>query len=70
MRNGSGKKMKKFLTGAVCGAAIAAASVVLLPVAAIKIAAHLSKPRGRQDRIVNRMRFPCLPTDGWPSRMK
>ena len=37
--------MKKFLTGVVCGAAIAAASVVLLPVAAIKIAAQLSKPR-------------------------
>jgi len=39
--------MKKFLTGVVCMAAIAAASVVLLPVAAVKIAARLSKPRDK-----------------------
>jgi hypothetical protein len=39
--------MKKFLTGVVCVAAIAAASVVLLPVAAVKIAARLSKPRDK-----------------------
>ena len=39
--------MKKILTGAVCAAAIAAAAVVLLPVAAVKIAVGLSKPRDR-----------------------
>ncbi|OPY12793.1 MAG: hypothetical protein A4E69_02008 [Syntrophus sp. PtaB.Bin138] len=37
--------MKKFLTGAVCAAAIAAAAVVLLPVAAVRIAVRLSRPR-------------------------
>jgi hypothetical protein len=37
--------MKKFLTGVVCLAAIAAASIVLLPAAAVKIAVRLSKPR-------------------------
>lgn len=39
--------MKKFLTGAVCGAAIAAAAVVLLPVAAVKVAVQLSRTRDR-----------------------
>ena len=39
--------MKKFLTGVVCLAAIAAASIVLLPVAAVKIAVRLSKPRDK-----------------------
>ena len=39
--------MKKFLTGVACVAAIAAASIVLLPVAAVKIAARLSKPRDK-----------------------
>jgi hypothetical protein len=45
--------MKKFLTGVVCLAAIAAASIVLLPVAAVKIATRLSKPRGKagEDRL-------------------
>jgi hypothetical protein len=42
--------MKKFLTGIVCVAAIAAASVILLPVAAVKIAARLSKPRDKAKR--------------------
>jgi hypothetical protein len=44
--------MKKLLTGGVCAAAIAAAAVVLLPVAAVKIALRLSKPRdpARADR--------------------
>jgi len=44
--------MKKILTGVVCLAAIVAASVVLLPVAAVKIAVRLSKPRdkARADR--------------------
>jgi|GEM_PF-2265644 len=40
--------MKKLLTGVVCAAAIAAAAVVLLPVAAVKIAVRLSKPRDLQ----------------------
>lgn len=39
--------MKKILTGVVCAAAIAAAAVVLLPVAAVKIAVGLSKPRDK-----------------------
>jgi hypothetical protein len=39
--------MKKFLTGVVCLAAIAAASIVLLPAAAVKIAVRLSKPRDK-----------------------
>jgi len=39
--------MKKLLTGVVCAAAIAAAAVVLLPVAAVRIAAGLSKPRDK-----------------------
>jgi hypothetical protein len=39
--------MKKFLTGVVCLAAIVATSVVLLPVAAVKIAVRLSKPRDK-----------------------
>jgi hypothetical protein len=42
--------MKKFLTGVVCVAAIAAASVILLPVAAVNIAARLSKPRDKAKR--------------------
>lgn len=37
--------MKKALTGIVCLAAIVAAGVVLLPVAAVKLAVRLSKPR-------------------------
>jgi len=41
--------MKKLLTGAVCAAAIAAAAVVLLPIAAVKIAVGLSKPRDRSE---------------------
>ena len=36
--------MKKFLTGVVCGAAIAAATAVILPLAAVRVAARLSKP--------------------------
>jgi hypothetical protein len=39
--------MKKVLTGVVCAAAIAAAAVVLLPVAAVRIAVGLSKPRDK-----------------------
>ena len=37
--------MKKTFTGIICLAAILAASVVLLPVTAAKIAVRLSKPR-------------------------
>lgn len=37
--------MKKALTGIVCLAAIVAAGFVLLPVAAVKLAVRLSKPR-------------------------
>lgn len=40
--------MKKLLTGVVCAAAIVAAAVVLLPVAAVRIAVRLSKPRDLQ----------------------
>jgi hypothetical protein len=40
-----GRYMKKALTGIVCLAAIVAAGVVLLPVAAVKLAVRLSKPR-------------------------
>jgi len=39
--------MKKFFTGMICLAAIVATSVVLLPVAAVKIAVGLSKPRDK-----------------------
>ena len=39
--------MKKILAGVACAAAIAAAAVVLLPVAAVRVAAGLSMPRGR-----------------------
>ncbi|HNU84876.1 MAG: hypothetical protein QM256_09745 [Pseudomonadota bacterium] len=39
--------MKKILAGVACAAAIAAAAVVLLPVAAVRVAAGLSRPRGR-----------------------
>ena len=45
-----GKKMKKFFTGIVCGAAILATAVVFLPVAAVKIAKLLSKPQDRSKR--------------------
>ncbi len=37
--------MKKLITGAVCAATIATVAVVLLPVAAVRIAVRLSKPR-------------------------
>lgn len=53
--------MKKVLTGAVCAAAIAAAAVVLLPVAAVKIAVGLSKPRDRAK--VTKPRASREPTD-------
>jgi hypothetical protein len=44
--------MKKLITGAVCAATIAAAVVVLLPVAAVRSAGRLSTPRdaGRAER--------------------
>jgi len=45
-----GKKIKKFFTGVVCGAAILATAVVFLPVAAVKIAKLLSKPQDRSKR--------------------
>lgn len=41
------KTVRKLITGAVCAAAIGAAAVVLLPVAAVKIAVRLSKPRDK-----------------------
>ena len=52
MQQSSGKeiRMKKFLTGVVCGAAILAAAVVFLPVTAVKIAELLSEPKDRSKR--------------------
>jgi cobalamin biosynthesis protein CbiD len=44
---GEGQTMKKIFAGVACAAAIAAAAVVLLPVAAVRVAVGLSRPRGR-----------------------
>ena len=42
--------MKKAFTGIICMAAIVAASVVLLPVTAVKIAVRLSKSRDKSKK--------------------
>lgn len=44
--------MKKSFTGMICTAAIAAASLIILPVTAVMVAVRLSKPRNRSRKVV------------------